>query len=77
MVGLVLLVQVSDASDVGRVAFLLRPGDGFMLGLERRKYTIGVILDHVILEGTAFLPAFRARFDINDAHDFLLDPPLT
>jgi hypothetical protein len=58
MVGLIFLVQVADVSDVGRVAFLLCP---HVLLFRFSEHAIGVILDDVVVNGTAFLPAFRAR----------------
>ena len=63
MVGLVLFVQVPDAGDVGRVAFLLRPSDCLVLSFERREDAVGVVLDHIILDGAAFLAAFGPRLD--------------
>jgi hypothetical protein len=68
VVGLVLLVQVPHPGDVGRVAFLFRPGDRFVLSLERREDAVGVILDDVVVDGAALLAAFGPRFDVNDAH---------
>jgi hypothetical protein len=75
MVGLVLLVQVPDAGDVRRVAFLLRPGNSFVLGLERPEHVVGVILDNVIIDRGSFLPPFWTCFDVNDIHGSLLASP--
>jgi hypothetical protein len=75
VVGLGLFIQMANASDVGRMPFLLCPGYGVVLGFECSEDAIGVVLDRVVLDWAAFLPAFRARFDVNDAHDFLLGLP--
>jgi hypothetical protein len=68
MIGLGLFVQMADTRDMRRVALLLRPSDGFVLGLKRPKDTVGVILHDVVLDRTTFLPAFGPGLDIDDGH---------
>jgi hypothetical protein len=58
VIGLLLFIHVPDASDVGRVAILLRPLDRFMLCLERCEDTVSVILNYVIFDVRALLPTF-------------------
>jgi hypothetical protein len=76
VIGLLLVVHVPDASDVSRMAILLRPLDRFMLCLECCEDTVSVILDYVIFDVSALLPTFRPGLDVNDRHLSLLVPLL-
>jgi hypothetical protein len=72
MIGLGPFVQMADTRDMRCVAFLLRPSDGFVLGLKRPKDTVGMVLHDVALDRATFLPAFWSGLDIDDRHPSLL-----
>src|SRR5215472_12116785 len=68
-----LVIQVPNARNQRRVPVLLRPIDCPFLRMENSKGVVGMILDHVIFDSTAFRPALRARLHVNICHDFLAE----
>ena len=59
VIGLLLVVQVPDASDVGCMAVLLRPFDCLALRLEGGKDVVRVVLDNIIIDRAALRPTLR------------------
>jgi hypothetical protein len=51
MVGVLLVIQVPDASDKGSVTIRFRPIDCFFLSIENAEYVVGMVFDHIILNG--------------------------
>ena len=60
MIRLHLVIQVPDARNQRRVPVLLRPIDCPFLRMENSKGVVGMILDHVIFDSTAFRPALSS-----------------
>jgi hypothetical protein len=71
MIGLLLVVQVSDASDQRCMTLFLCPLNCFSLGFESRKGMVRVIFDDVIIDVAAVWSPFRSCFDVNIRHRFL------
>ena len=61
MISLLLIVQVSDASDVGGMAVLLCPLDCFALGLEGGEDVVGVVFDNVVVDMASLRVVFWTR----------------
>lgn len=74
VIGFFLVIQVSDASDTRNMALAFRPVDRFMLGFESAEHMVHMILDDVVLDGTAVRPALGARFYVYVRHDHLSSP---
>jgi hypothetical protein len=55
VISLLLVVQVPNASDMGSMAVLLRPLDGFPLRLEAGEDVVGMILDNIMVPLVAAL----------------------
>jgi hypothetical protein len=68
MIGLFLIVQISDASDKRRVAVTFGPINCFSLRFEGAEDVIGMIFDDIIVDVAAFRTALRARFNVNVCH---------
>ncbi len=65
MVSLLLVVQVPDTRDVGGMAVLLRPVDGFPLGLEGGEDVVGVVLNHVVVDRVSLGTTLRPWLNID------------
>jgi hypothetical protein len=72
MVRNVFVIPVPHASDKRMVAVALGPLNGFVLRLEGRKHVVSIGLDNIILDMASLGMAFRARFNIDVWHAFLL-----
>jgi hypothetical protein len=68
VIGLLLVVQVPDASDVGCMAVLLRPFDCLALRLEGGKDVVRVVLDNIIIDSAALCPTLRPCLNVNGRH---------
>jgi hypothetical protein len=75
VIGFFLIIQVSDASDMRRMALAFRPLDRFVLGLSA-EHMVHMVLDDIVLDGAAGRAVFGARFYIYVCHDHL-PPPCT
>jgi len=68
MVGILLIIQVPDASDKGSVTLRFRPIDRFFLSLESAELVICVVFDYIILNGRPFRAALGTGFNVNVRH---------
>jgi hypothetical protein len=68
MVGVLLVIQVPDASDKRSVALRFRPIDCFFLSFESAEVVVRMIFDYIILNGRPFRAALRAGFYVNVRH---------
>jgi len=71
MVGVLLVIQMSDASDMRRVTICLRPIDRFFLGIGSLEHMVRVVFDHIILNGRPLRATFRTSFYVYDCHNLL------
>jgi hypothetical protein len=55
VIGLLLVVQVPDASNVGRVAVLLRPLDRFVLRFASGEHVVGMSPSEAVLRPPLFM----------------------
>jgi hypothetical protein len=49
VIGFLLIVEMTNAGDMRRMAVLLRPIDCLSLCFERGWYLVGVVFDHIIV----------------------------
>ena len=68
VIRVLLIIQVPDPSDKGRVAILFCPLDRFVLCSERAEDLVGVIFDDIIVDRVAFWPSFRSGLYIDVWH---------
>jgi hypothetical protein len=68
VIGFFLIVEMAHASDMRRMAVLFRPVDGFVLRFESSECVVGVIFDHIIVNGATFGAALGSRLNINVRH---------
>ena len=71
MVGVLLVIQVSDASDKGSMPLRFRPIDCFFLGSESAELMVRMVFDYIILNWRPFRATLRTRFDVNVCHSLL------
>lgn len=71
MVRLFLIIQVSDASDKGRMTLTLCPINRFSLRFESAEHVVGMVFDNIIVDMTSLGAAFRPRFNVNVRHALL------
>lgn len=74
MIRALLVVQVTHAGYVGRMAIVFRPRDCFFLCLESSEYVV-VILDDIIVYMTALRSSLWAGHDEDCSHLFSGDLP--
>jgi hypothetical protein len=71
VVGFLLIVQVSDASDKRVVALAFRPIDCSLLRSGGVKHVVGMVFSDEVVNGAPFRTALGACFDIYIRHGFL------
>jgi hypothetical protein len=71
MVRFLLVVEVADAGDKRIVSLLFSPGDRVCLGLGGMQDVVGMVLNHIVVDGAVLGAAFGTCFDINVSHRFL------
>jgi hypothetical protein len=75
VVGLLLIIQVPDASDKRGVAVPLCPIDRFPLCPESAQHVVGMIFDHIIVDMAPLRAALGSRFNVNICH--VVSPGMT
>jgi len=68
MIGPLLIIQVSHASNKGRVALTFGPIDCFSLRFEGAEHMVRMIFDYIIVDTTSLGAALGARFNVNVGH---------
>jgi hypothetical protein len=63
-----LIIQMPDTRDQRFVAVPFGPLDGLVLGFGIMQNMVGMVFDHVILNGVAFRTALRAWLDVDIRH---------
>jgi len=71
VIGLPLVIQVPDASDMGDLAVIFRPIDRFPLCLEVAERMVCVVFNDIIVDMASLGTTLGARFNVNVRHVFL------
>jgi hypothetical protein len=71
MIGLLLIVQVPDASNKRVMALTFRPIDGFALRFESFEDAVRMIFDYVIVDRGSLGTSLGTGFNVNVRHAFL------
>jgi hypothetical protein len=71
VVGFLLIVQASDASDKRVVALDCRPIDCCLLRSGGVKHVVGMVFNDEVVNGGSFRTTLGARFDVYIRHGFL------
>jgi hypothetical protein len=61
MIGPLLIIQLPDASNEGRVPLTFGPIDRFLLRFEGAEYMVRMIFDYIIVDATSLGAALGAR----------------
>ena len=70
MIRVLLVIQVADASNQGRVPVRFRPIDRFLLSSESSELVIHMVFDDIIVNGRPFRASLGAGFHINVRHGY-------
>jgi hypothetical protein len=68
MIGLFLVIEVSDTSDEWGVTLPFRPIDCFFLSFESPEYFVLVVFDYIIVNGRPFRATLGTGFHVNVRH---------
>jgi hypothetical protein len=68
MIGLLLIIQVPDASDKRSVPLPFCPVNGFSLRIEDSEHMIRMIFDYIIVNRASLGTAFGTRLNIDVCH---------
>ena len=66
-----LVVQVSDTSNMRRVAVCFRPIDCFFLCAKSAKHLVTLGLDHIIIDARPLGAAFRPGFNVHGCYNLI------
>jgi hypothetical protein len=68
MIGLLLVIQITNAGNERSVATGFRPVDRRFLRSKTPEFVVCVVFDNKVSNRSTFRPALRACFDVNVCH---------